>query len=71
VPGLKGTPDIAKMLGHRAIKWAERVRVPMLVIDAEFEELVDRRLHGLAVYETIRKNAPDRFRWIQRGRDHD
>ncbi|TWT05623.1 alpha/beta hydrolase [Reyranella sp. CPCC 100927] len=58
VPGLKGTPDVAKMLGHRAVRAAANVRVPSLIIDAEHEELVDRSQHGRLVYETIRQNAP-------------
>jgi uncharacterized protein len=61
VPGLKGTPNIAKMLGHRVVESALRVRVPTLIIDAEFEELVDRRQHGQRVFEAIRQRAPAEY----------
>jgi uncharacterized protein len=60
-PGLKGTPDIAKMLGHRAVELAEHVRAPTLIIDAEFEEFVDRGEHGLKVFGRINRNAPARY----------
>jgi dienelactone hydrolase len=60
-PGLKGTPDVANMLGHRAVDLAEQVRVPTLILDAEFEELVDRKQHGLKVFERISRNAPSKY----------
>lgn len=53
VPGLKGTPDIAKMWFYRPRDQAAKVQVPTLIIDAESEELVDRRQHGQLVYERI------------------
>jgi pimeloyl-ACP methyl ester carboxylesterase len=56
-PILKGTPDIAKMLGHRPVDLAELVRVPSLIFDAEFEELVDRKQHGQEVFARISRNA--------------
>lgn len=60
-PGLKGTPDLAKMLRYQPRDMAAMVRVPSLIIDAEFEELVDRTDHGQAVAEIIGKNAPTRY----------
>lgn len=60
-PGLKGTPDIARMVGHSPLEAARKVRVPVLVIDAEFEELVDRKEHGFAAHTIIKKNAPSEY----------
>ena len=60
-PGLKGTPDISRMAEHFPLRAAEQVHVPTLIMDAEFEELVDRREHGQAAYEIIRKNAPSEY----------
>ncbi len=37
-PTLKGTPDVARQLGHSPLAYAEGIRVPTLVIDAEQEE---------------------------------
>jgi len=57
VPNLKGTPDLAKMLGYRPIESADRIRVPTLVIDVDSEELFSRMANGHAVYEIIKKEA--------------
>lgn len=59
--GLKGTPDLARQYGHRPLKAAEAIRVPTLIIDAEFEELNDRHAHGEAAYTIIRENAPAEY----------
>lgn len=61
VPGLRGTPDVAKMFYHRPRDHAARVQVPTLIIDADHDELTDPREHGRAVYETIRQHAPARY----------
>ena len=37
VPGLKGTPDVARQEAHSQLGAAAKVRVPTLIIDAEFE----------------------------------
>ena len=45
-PGLKGTPDIARMATHSPLAAAANIRVPTLIIDAEQEELMNRLEHG-------------------------
>ena len=59
--GLKGTPDLAKMLRYQPRDAAAMVRIPSLIIDAEFEELVKPAEHGQAVAATIAANAPARY----------
>jgi len=61
VPGLKGTPDIARMAEHSQLGAAARVKVPTLIIDAEFEELNNRLEHGFAAHTMIRQNAPSAY----------
>jgi hypothetical protein len=61
VPGLSGTPDLAKMIRYRPLATAELIRVPTLVIDAEHEELFDRLQNGRALHEIVRRNAPSRY----------
>jgi dienelactone hydrolase len=58
---LRGTPDLAKMVGHRPIDNAHRVRAATLVIDVEDDEYFDVRANGRAVYEAVRGNAPGRY----------
>ncbi len=60
-PGLKGTPDIARMAEHFPLRAAQNVRVPVLFMDAEFEELMDRHQHGEAAYKIVRENAPSEY----------
>ena len=59
--GLKGTPDIARMVEHSPLQAAERVRAPTLIMDAEFEELNNRHEHGEAIYKIIQRNAPSEY----------
>lgn len=61
VPGLKGTPDVARQVEHSQLGAAARVHVPTLIIDAEFEELNNRLEHGWAAYMMIRQNAPAEY----------
>ena len=61
VPGLKGTPDIGRMVEHSQLRAAAQVRVPTLVVDAEFEELNNRLEHGFAAHMMIRQNAPSEY----------
>lgn len=61
VPGLKGTPDVARQEQHSQLAAAARVQVPTLIIDAEFEELNNRLEHGWAAYMMIRQNAPAEY----------
>jgi dienelactone hydrolase len=61
VPGLKGTPDIARMGAHSQLGGAAKVRAPTLIIDAEFEELNNRLEHGWAAYMMIRQQAPAEY----------
>ena len=56
-PGLKGTPDVARMLFNRPLDAAARIRVPTLFIDAENEEYGGPEIQGGAAFEIVRRNA--------------
>ncbi|WP_428396099.1 alpha/beta hydrolase [Lichenicoccus sp.] len=56
-PGLKGTPDVARMLFNRPLDAAARIRVPTLFIDAENEEYGSPDVQGKAAFEIVRRNA--------------
>ncbi len=64
LPNLAGTPDVARMLAHSPLNAAHHIRVPTLLIDAEFEELVNRLEHGFAAYRIIRLNAVAEYRLL-------
>ena len=61
VPNLRGTPDFARMAVHSQLEAAAKVQVPTLIIDAEFEELVDRYEHGWTAYMMIRQNTASEY----------
>ena len=52
-PGLRGTPHAAKMYYFAPIEFAEQITVPVLLIDAEREELFDRHEHSEALYKRM------------------
>jgi dienelactone hydrolase len=54
VKGLRGTPNLAKMAGYNAVQVADRVKVPLLLIDAEKEELFDRTKNGQRAFEIVK-----------------
>lgn len=60
---LRGTPHFAHMILYNAVEVAHRIKVPTLLMDAENEELFDRRDHGQRVYDILRAHgsAPVRY----------
>ena len=62
IPNLKGSPDLAKMLGYKPIDWADRITVPTLIVDVDSEELFDRKKNGLAVYNIIKENTIAKYK---------
>jgi dipeptidyl aminopeptidase/acylaminoacyl peptidase len=62
-PGLRGTPHLAKMQHFSPIDFAEQIEVPVLLIDAEHEELFDRHQHSEALYGRLAAagKAPVRY----------
>lgn len=64
VPGLQGTPDVARMVEHFPLRAAASVRVPALILDAEFDEINNHWEHGYKAYEIIHPNAPTEYRTL-------
>ncbi len=61
VPGLRGTPHLGRMALYQPISVAKNIKVPTLIIDAENEELFDRRKNGLSVHNLIKGKVPTRY----------
>lgn len=57
LPELDGQINLARMRDYVAKDYAEKIKVPTLVLDAANEELWDRTENGQAVFETIRANG--------------
>lgn len=57
--------DPARSLGFNAIEAAAKIKVPMLLVDAENDELVDIRQHGGKVAGILKANGvPFEYRVI-------
>jgi len=46
-----------KSIGYNAIEAAEKIRVPMIILDAENDELIDRHKNGEQVAEILKKHG--------------
>ena len=58
VPGLKGTPHLEHMADFAPVEQAGDLKVPILIIEAEKEELMKPEEHGLRVYNVAKDNVP-------------
>jgi dienelactone hydrolase len=63
-PRLRGTPYVSRMVNYRPVEFAAGLKVPILIIDAEKEELFDIKINGARVYELVKKNAPAEYKII-------
>ena len=61
VPGLRGTPYVARFLDYVPADHAHRITVPVMVLDAENEELFDINDHGVRVYEAVKDRVPAEY----------
>ena len=60
-PGLTGTSHLGRMALYQPVSEAKKIKVPTLIVDAENEELFDRRENGLAVYNLIKDKVPAKY----------
>ena len=64
-PNLLGCAHLDKVIGYRPVDDADRITIPLLVIDAGDEELFDRHIAGeLAVTRARANGAPAEYRVI-------
>jgi dienelactone hydrolase len=64
-PNLQGWAHLDKVVGYRPVDDAGRIKIPLLVIDAEKEELFDRRQAGeLAIQRAKANGARAEYRVI-------
>lgn len=59
--GLKGIPNYVRMAASHPIDFADRLKIPVLIIDAENEELVKTNEHGKALYGLLKNRVPVRY----------
>ena len=57
VPGLRGTPFIDRMVNYAPVNFARQLKIPVLIIEAEKEELMNIKEHGQLVYNLIKDKS--------------
>ena len=59
--GLEGTPYLARIAKFHPVNFADRLEIPVLIIVAEKEELMDNSMNGELVYNIIKDKVPSRY----------
>lgn len=58
---LRGTPHLERFARYAPVDEAHKLKVPILIIDAENEELFDRHQHGEKVYNLVKDKVPAKY----------
>jgi len=58
---LKGTPYLSRIAKYHPVEFASHLNIPILIIVAEKEELMDNKLHGERVYNIVKGNVPAKY----------
>jgi len=66
---LPGTPYVSRMANYAPVEFASQLKIPMLVIVAEKEELMDNKVHGLLAYNHAKDNVPAKYE-VMKGLTH-
>ena len=61
VQGLKGAPHLSRMVDNHPIDHASRLKIPVLIIDAEKEELFKINEHGRLLYDLVKDKVPAKY----------
>lgn len=58
---LKGTPFLSRIAKYHPVKFAGQLKIPILIIVAANEELMDNRMHGERVFNLVKDNVPSKY----------
>ena len=58
---LKGTPFLSRIAKYHPVEFANHLKIPILIIVAEKEELMDNKLHGERVYNIVKGIVPAKY----------
>jgi hypothetical protein len=64
VPRLRGTPYFSRMADYHPIDFADCLKIPVLIIDAENDELIRIKEHGQLLYELLKDKVPAKYEII-------
>ncbi len=58
---LSGTPHLSRIAKYRPVEFAGRLKIPILIIVAEKDELIVNRENGERVYDMVKGNVPAKY----------
>ena len=64
IPGLTGTPHLSRIAEYHPVDAAAMMKIPVLIIVAEKEKLMDNREHGEKVYNIVKHHVPAKYETI-------
>jgi dienelactone hydrolase len=71
VPGLRGTPYISRMAQFGPGDFLDKITIPVLLVDAENEELFDRRNSAGRAYELLKGRVPVKYHILEGATHYD
>ena len=60
---LKGTPYLSRMMDYSPIRYADQLKAPILIIEAEKDELMKPAEHGQRLYALVKDRIPAEY-WL-------
>ena len=58
---LRGTAYLSRIAEYRPVEFADRLKIPILIIVAEREELMDNKNHGEKVFNIVKDNVTAKY----------
>jgi hypothetical protein len=61
IGNLNGTPYLSRIANYHPVAFAGRLKIPVLIIVAAKEELMNNSDHGEKVYHIVKDNVPAKY----------
>jgi dienelactone hydrolase len=58
---LRGTAYLSRIANYRPVLFADQLNIPILIIVAEREQLMNNKDHGEKVYNLVKDNVPEKY----------
>jgi dienelactone hydrolase len=62
---LRGTAYLSRIAKYRPVEFADQLKIPILIIVAEHEELMNNKDHGEKVYHIVKENVVAKYEIFQ------
>ena len=58
---MKGTAYLSRIANYHPVEFADQLKIPILIIVAEKEELMNNKNHGEKVYNIVKDNVVAKY----------